>query len=109
MGNSYKSYLCCSGLLEQFNDGWDGVASHDRIVDENNSFARKVVRQRPKFLSHPELTQTSIWLNKRPADVAVFTQDLDIGQARLERQDSIQSSQLYHRVQNDALGESNGD
>lgn len=83
-----KSYLGCARLFKQFYDRRDGVASYDGIVYENYSFAGKVVRQRPKFLSHPELTQTGVWLNKRPADIAVFTQDLDVGQARLQRQNN---------------------
>lgn len=86
--HSYRSYLCCSCLFEQFNNWWDGVASHNGIVNENYSFSSKVVRQRPKFLGHPKLTQTSIWLNKCPANVAVFTQDLYVGQARLVRQNN---------------------
>ena len=71
-------------LLQQLNDGGDGVAPDDGVINQHHPFACEVVTQHSELLGHAQLTQVCVWLDERPPHVAVLAQDFHIRQARLQ-------------------------
>src|ERR1035437_1428154 len=74
-----------AGLAQQGNYLAGGGATHDRVVDDDQPLAGNDLAQRAQLDCDATLAHALVWLDERPAGVAVADHPLSIRQARAFR------------------------
>jgi len=74
-----------SGVRQQLDDRTDRVSADDRVVDQDYPFPLNIFGERSEFLGNAQAPQTSVGLNKRSSDVAIFAENFSEWDSTLKK------------------------